>query len=369
MSTFKIGDRVWTNHMGVCSISFLSGRYVGLVTQSGQKSIANIESSELRLALPSDDYASIMQAVQKESEALEKRPTFFAHPDEDWQAQGGHLGIYDNNEDDRFINALKDIIQNATHLPIVEEAENMPLMGDVNFEKAMYLAGFMPDTADGNKVPELISILAKPKEQERMAFASLYPYWQPDVSFDFTLAEVLVWSAGLEANLVGNIDGTDYAFFDLRFLSNRYLYQSGETYHVRLAAHAYTMKPDDLPMEMTIEQDFDKASAMAWLNDSSVEDEMTINIKLGNMIMAKNVENGQDDYQFRGQIASILEREFLGVACYECRVQIHQDSLPIPLMLPMSKWESDQPPSVGQQVTGAFWLTGEVIAPSTKVVH
>jgi hypothetical protein len=310
-----------------------------------------------------------MQSLQKEPASREKRPTFYQHPDEDWQSQGGHLGIYDNNEDGRFINALKEIIYNATPLHMVEEAEDMPIMGDANFDKAIYLAGFMPGTEDGDKVPELISILAKPKDQERLEFASLYPYWQPEIFFNFSLAEVLVWSAGLEANLVGDIDGTDYAFFDSRFLNNHCLYQAGETYQVRLAAHAYTMKPDDLPMEMTIEQDFDKAAAMAWLNDSSVEEEMTMKIKLGNMLMANNVDNGQDDYQFRGQIASSIEREFLGVACYECRIQIHQDSLPIPLMLPMSKWDSEQPPRVGQQVTGAFWLTGEVVSPSTNVVH
>jgi hypothetical protein len=342
-------------------IAFLSGDQAGVVSQSGRKGIVNISKSGMRLALPSDD-AYILDSETENTDIEPSESTFAAHPNTDWQAQGSHLAIYSNGMDSRFIDAIPELLSSAIALPADPESNSLPL-GFGSFAQGIYFASRMIGTEDDMSPPEMLSIIAVEEQdgQRRSVFASLFPYWQNKSRYAFKLDQVLVWQEGLEANLVGSIDGSDVSFFDCRYLHNRHLYHAEQTFTVMLAAHAYRMTPDESPTEMTINRQADQAAAMAWLNETSLEKELTMTINMANMMLGSMVHDGEDDYQFRGQVVAISERHFLGVACYECQIQIHYDATPMSMMVPLSAWEGDEPPTLGQQVTGSFWLTGEIV--------
>lgn len=74
-------------------------------------------------------------------------------------------------------------------------------------------------------------------------FVSAYPDATGDAIWPITVHDVVQWSSGVDAQILGECHGAEIRFFDTLYYANRDRYITGETYDFHMGALAYKLGP------------------------------------------------------------------------------------------------------------------------------
>jgi hypothetical protein len=195
---------------------------------------------------------------------------------------------------------------------------------------------------------------------------SCFPFFSDAGQHSLVLNRVHVWESGVEAQINATfLNGAVITFFDVGFIPNREWYEAGHHYEFILGGMAYDANPstvNEIPMNRHPDDlAFERLVAERQGKQPPLQSQT---MSLSSMSLLLPIEGWDvDDYQFRGSVKSVKEApsNILGQAGWIVRttvIKFDNTNFDLDILITRKAWNSDAPPSIGQDIEGSLWLQG-----------
>ena len=348
MSDFHAGQHLNHPDHGQSIVNFVGSDYVGLELDDGRHVMVKKESFIDRQI--TKDHVVIPHGVP----ASWPESTFIFEGPEAKHYMGSH---WDPFIDDIsvLLQKLKEIIQVADIWEAGEKRQSKRIAPPAWQEGAVLV---WPNQKMG-----VMLILCK--EEKGLRFINAVPFISEAELRVMTLQQVSVYENGVEAQVTVAFGPTTLTFFDIGFGKNKLWYEAGKNYEFVIVGIAYDAKPAEI-MELNVERHPDEIAWQQLLAKQKNEPtpEITTKFSLEGMAMLiPRDEWDRDDYSFRGTVKEIrvADGDILGETGWLVTVTVlrqQADDFNLHILITHKVWQGNDPPAVGQDIEGSFWLQG-----------
>lgn len=182
------------------------------------------------------------------------------------------------------------------------------------------------------------------RRSEPLELLAMYPYAESPHAWPLCLERIEESRDGLEARLIGSVQGVPVGFYDTLYLKNRDAYTCGDTYSLQASAIAYQLEPDELGEEFA--PDFVGFGPLSRFSQDAAA--------------------APDEIVFHSYIEEIRELTFWGVPLRVYVIPLarpERDQEPLRVEVYVHEAVADRPFAVGERVRGVLWLFAMWPAP------